>query len=311
MSKSIFNHLSTTIDTLIAFGTPDVLNVTKFDVFQAKVGAEALAKSWQHTLGQQGVYTLAQAETMLGAKACAIATRYGFIRGERVDRTGVQHTPECKIMWMLDRQDENKPGAKRAALRNEYGWLRQTMIGVLEQVKIVYGVEIMTSDGRVMIDVLRDALVEAKAYWFFNGSYKTVDGYAFREGIISDEQRKYMARAKAALARIVAEVDRITPVGELCSCGRTHGEVVSTVEAPAEAVDMSAPDESEAPMSVVQTKLLRDAENLIADLTAELMDDNGKVPMGTLRKRLQAKRSQTNLNAAIQYILNRGTVANF
>lgn len=316
MSKSTtFNPLAVTIDTIINYGTPDGAGIVRFDLWKDKYaaagldGAAVLANVWQSTLYKHGVHNAATAETLLGAKACEIAIRYGFIRGERVDRTGVQHTPECKIMWILKSEEDKKPGAFLAAERGEYGWLRYRLIGAVKQVKEVYGEWILTSTGADMMSIL-DSFPEAKVYWNFKGTVvvNTPDGEV--EMTAAAAKMWYLRNLRGALKRIADNIDVLTPMGEICSCGRTHGNPMSsTVEAPPIVEDMSAPDD--VPVSDVQAKLLRDAENLIADLIAELMDDNGKVAQATLRKRLHAKRGQANQDAAIQFVLNRGTVANF
>lgn len=299
--------LAATIDNIKHYAAPNPLTgKVRFDEL-IEVGKQDFVQSWRNNLKSIGV-TAANAEFILGAEACAVAHKYGFIQNPRTDHNNVEHSEACLILWMLTDESERKPGARRAAARNEYGWLRSRLLGIVAQINKSYGVILKTTDGsEELYEAIKAGLPEAASYNALRGTRFTVDGWVFRmdteEGKVC---RQAMARAKAALARVEGIVAEMLPKGNVCVCGRVHGvvEQPSTVEeAPAEEADMTPPVEEV--VSDAQALLMADAANLATDAQLAVKAQGIKATDAKVRAFLGYPKVKTAYDAAMQVILNK------
>lgn len=289
-----FNTLSTLVSDLVLYGSPDSTMGGKLAEWSTKTGPEQFKAQWNHALSACGIRTFADVETKvkpINPVACEIITQFGFVRMPGQDRTGFVHTPACKLMWIIERQDEERPGMMQAFAGGHYGWLRQTMIGVLEQITAVYGVipTALGEPGVSLVDYIKANLITGADYRALKQTRFTSTGWK-AEG---PDAKLYWARAKAAYTRVMAEVEAVVPHNALlCECGRSYGVVPSTVEAPAEDVDMSAPDDV----------INHDVENALVDAEAEFEGLGTRAKNMAIRAKFGALKGEKLTDAVVRYL---------
>jgi hypothetical protein len=223
MSNNKFNQSAIAFQTLIA-------TIEKYG--DSGKLAEAIKKGadmseWERKFNAHKVYHVEDLLSKgVSEKCLGYIKDLHIIRQPGEDRNGIVHDPACLIEWMMDNSAESLS-------KNQYGYLRWRLFGVVAQLNQKFGISVLTNKGKSFLATL-ETTPEAKVWHTMSAV----------------EQVKYMNWLRAAFTRLDTAIPNILPEFT-CSCGRTN---VKPIE----------------PSSVEETKIEAEPEPTIDELNAML-----------------------------------------